>query len=439
MTCVYGGCNPQRLPNLRTNHPPSLATPHPAAAPVPMLWSMKAFVRPLLVGLLCLLPLPALAQEPVVDGGACNPAPRLWGSAGYVLMWISGAPLPPLVTTGPLGVVGPGDRPGTLGLPGTQVLIGGEDLGFGPHSGGQFTVGSWLVNGLGVEGSFFFLGERSSGRSLAAPGTVGSAPLSIPYFNAALGQESSTGISLPAPQPAGVFPFQGGAALNVASKLWGAELNAVQPLAGRWQLLAGLRYLAFDEDLRLDTFSTSLTPPFDIFRTFDRFRCSNDFYGGQLGLRGRWEGCRCYLEGAAKVALGVIHQATTIDGALATNDFNPVFGVGPPATFAGGYLTLPTNIGRFNEDRFAVLPELSIRSGCRLTERLSASIGYSVLYLSCVARPGDQIDHVINPTQGVAYTGDPSQALSGPARPVFLDRRSDLWVQGLSFAFELRY
>lgn len=400
---------------------------------------MKALVRPLLVSLLCLLPLPAPAQGPALDCGACEPAPRLWGSAGYLLMWVSGAPLPPLVTTGPLDVVGPNDRPGTLGLPGTQVLVGSEDLGFGPHSGGQFTLGSWLGDGLGVEGSVFFLAERSSGRSLAAPGTVGSASLSIPYFNAAVGQESSTGIALPPPQPAGTFPFQGGAALTVASELWGAELNAVRPLARRWELLAGFRYLAFNEDLRFDTASTSLTPPFDIFRTFDRFRCSNDFYGGQLGLRGRFEGARGYLEGAAKVALGVNHQVTTIDGALVTNDFNPDFGVGPPATFPGGYLALPTNIGRFNEDRFAVLPELVIRAGYRLTGRLSASIGYSILYVSTVARPGDQIDHVINPTQGPAFTGDPNQTLSGLARPVFLGRDNDLWVQGLSFALELRY
>ena len=48
----------------------------------------------------------------------------IWVQAEYLLWWLRGNSLPPLVTTGPLG---PGA--GALEAPGTQVLFGGERVG----------------------------------------------------------------------------------------------------------------------------------------------------------------------------------------------------------------------------------------------------------------------------------------------------------------------
>ena len=64
--------------------------------------------------------------------------------------------------------------PGVIGNPGTVLLIGNQDLNFGPLSGGRFTLGCWLdpTARLGLEGGYLFLQlgriqwqHRSSSRS----------------------------------------------------------------------------------------------------------------------------------------------------------------------------------------------------------------------------------------------------------------------------------
>ena len=66
-------------------------------------------------------------------------------------------------------------------------------------------------------------------------------------------------------------------------------------------------------------------------------------------------------------------------------------------------------------------------------------MGYQFLYINNVARPGEQIDRVINTSQGPAFTGDPSQTLVGPARPMYLGAQSDFWAQGARVGLEFRY
>jgi len=71
---------------------------------------------------------------------------------------------------------------------------------------------------------------------------------------------------------------------------------------------------------------------------------------------------------------------------------------------------------RTARSNFAVLPEGGLKFGYQLGERARFSLGYSVIYLSDAARPGDQVDG--NPTPFV---------------------RSDFWVQGVSLGLEWRY
>ena len=113
-----------------------------------------------------------------------------------------------------------------------------------------------------------------------------------------------------------------------------------------------------------------------------------------------------------KVALGDMQQQTRINGVLASNDFN---GLGPVQTFPGGYFALPTNSGTYTRDRFAVVPEANLSVGYQVNRVISVFAGYSFLYLSNVARPGEQIDRVINPSQGTAFTGTVPAPLVGPA------------------------
>jgi len=75
----------------------------------------------------------------------------------------------------------------------------------------------------------------------------------------------------------------------------------------------------------------------------------------------------------------------------------------------------------------------------RLTPQATVYVGYSFLYASNVARPGDQINRNINPTQTVAYGNDPPVTPVGPAQPTFNFNTTDFWAQTLSIGLAYRF
>ena len=80
-----------------------------------------------------------------------------------------------------------------------------------------------------------------------------------------------------------------------------------------------------------------------------------------------------------------------------------------------------------------VIPEFGVTLGYDLTPCLRATVGYTLLYWSQVARPGDQIDLDVNLSQ-IKPSG-----LVGPARPEFNWVGSDVWVQGSSAGLNYRF
>src|SRR5207247_2525037 len=84
----------------------------------------------------------------------------------------------------------------------------------------------------------------------------------------------------------------------------------------------------------------------------DRFATRNEFYGGQVGVQGRWQRERFTVDGRAKVALGVTQQALQIDGSQVVIQPN-----GTRITSAGGLYALSSNIGSFQRNNFGVVPE----------------------------------------------------------------------------------
>lgn len=79
------------------------------------------------------------------------------------------------------------------------------------------------------------------------------------------------------------------------------------------------------------------------------------------------------------------------------------------------------------------MPELGITLGYDFTCRLRATFGYTFLYWSKVARPGEQIDTELNPSQF------PPGTLVGAPHPQFVFHTSDFWAQGLNFGLEYRF
>lgn len=318
--------------------------------------------------------------------------------------------------------------------PATTVLLGGGSLDPMPGAGFRIT-GAWALDASrGIELTGFYIPTRSTSRGVASNGALDSTDLLLPFFDVTTNAESFTEISF---SPL----WSGNATETLSSNLGGGELNytwALSPQGGfRVGALAGLRFLQLREDYTLTTQSPYLPPnPADVWNTTDQFDTRNRFWGVQVGLRasygdGPWVGA-----GFAKVALGAMQQRVSINGRLETNDFNDY---GPTQTFSGGYFALTTNGGDHSRSEFAVVPEVGLTVGYRLTPAATLYVGYSFLYASNVVRPGDQIDRRVNPSYSLAYGGDPPVQPSGSAQPAFAFNTTDFWAQSLALGLSIRF
>lgn len=358
---------------------------------------------------------PAAGQMPIppVDDGG-----RFSLRAEYLSWWMKDSPVAaPLVTNG------------ILYTRGVNVLLGGDEIDVGRHNGMRATLRYWFDDDhtWGVEGGGFYLPTISTRAKVTSSGAPGSVHLVVPFFDPVRGTESYTDVSSEG-------NFSGTGALRLATRLWGAEGNVVWALdaSGPWrvELLGGIRYLNFAEEFSFGTSSPDIPPGrVALFRTRDVFDAGNDFYGGQVGVRGRYVWNRFSTDATLKVALGAMRQRLDIRGSLTTDFFTSP---GVTQSFVGGIFALPTNIGSYRRDVFAIVPEGGINVGFKLTEWASVVVGYTFLYVSDAVRPAKQIDRVINPSQSVSISLQSLAILTGVPRPSFRFQTSDFWAQGLS-------
>jgi hypothetical protein len=383
-----------------------------------------------------------------LDGAPCGPAccdadPSfcedgckpycVWLESEYLLWWIKDGPVPALVSTSP-----PNSAvmdAGVIGRPGTMVLFGGQDndLQYQTRSGARFNAGWWFDNSMdcGLDGSLFFLGRRTAGFAASSSGVP---ILARPFFDARPGMGENAELV--------AFPGILGGTVSVesASRLWGADPNLRLRLScnscNRWDLLVGFRFASLEENL---TVAESLIVTGEMgapgltgtqIGVVDGFSTRNYFYGGQLGLIREWRGPRWSFGVTGKLALGSTTQIAQVDGATR---FTLPTGISSYQN--GGLLALPSNIGRYDRTVFSVVPEVGVKLGWQATDHIRLTAGYSFLYWTNVARPGDQVDRVLNPTQRPTFLG-PSP-LAGAARPTFQFRDSDFWAHGVSFGLEL--
>jgi hypothetical protein len=392
---------------------------------------------------------PAITHAPVCDD-LCCPQPcgeRIYGSVDYLLWWVKDGPQStPLVTTGPSNVL----FSGALDIPGTQVLFGGNGLDYGQFSGGRLLVGMWLDNdsSLGVEAGGFLLEERSVGFTLAGDAN-GQPFFGRPFINALTGNQNVYFVSQNFSDPALSARMTGAIDIASSSQLWGWETNGVVALGRadglRVDALAGFRSVGLSEDLRVQEEIRNLVPGGGVFflgsnvdpsasvANFSRFKTTNRFYGPQIGGRLDWQGGGFSLGVVGKLGLGVSHQEVTIDGgSVLLNSARQ-----PLAAAVGGVNALSSNIGQQSHNAFAVVPEVGVNVGVQLAPQLRAWVGYTFLYISDVARPGEQLDPVLNP--GLVPTDATFGTPGGPALPAPLFNTTDFWAQGINFGMEFRY
>jgi hypothetical protein len=368
------------------------------------------------------------------------------------MYWIKRGPLnAPLVTTGPAS----GD--GNLADPHTTVLFGNSGFDYGRFNGMQYDVGTWLgeQHVWGVAASGFLLEQRAVTAHFASDGN-GEPLLALPFNNI-----STIVNNLPSGTAAGYVvaspgAFAGSVDIATTTRLWGAQVNAVRNLVAdngcTFDLVAGFRYLDLEEQLSIANRTTQLAggalffgsptplPTGSVVSIADHFQTRNQFYGGEAGAQAEFQGGAFTVQLAGDVALGPNHQRVTISGKTsAQTPGGPVRSV-PTGLFAVD----GTNISRPVTNWFAISPEASVRVGYHVTPGVFAFVGYNVLYLNNVVRPGSQLNPDINPAFlpvsinfGAKPTFPPTQ--QALFQPALLTQRDEFWAQGLQFGVEFKY
>jgi hypothetical protein len=353
-------------------------------------------------------------------------SPNVWLETSVLSWKIKNGPLAfPLLTTG--SVTDP--APGALLQPGTKVIFGGNGIDYGRCDGLRLTLGGWLGDEpIGGEVSGFALRQQQVTLGAMADAS-GFPPLYLPAFNAITMTEAALLVADP------LAGFTGSATIVSQSQVWGWEANGLLAATrSSWfdlDFLAGFRMIELDESLDLINPTTDLALG-TLTNLRDRFAAENRFCGGQVGARATFHCGKFFAEATGKVGYGATRSHVDVEGAVVQAAAPPL----PSGTFPGGFFTQPTNIGGRTETNGAMLCEANLRAGCDLFGCLRIFVGYDCLQLNRVARPGDQIDRVLNLTQSPVFGGG---ILVGPPRPAPMFTTTDFFVQGVSAGIELRY
>ena len=275
-----------------------------------------------------------------------------------------GMNLPPLVTTSPNGT--PQVDAGVLGEDGTEILYGGHTSGSNIRSGGRLTFGRWFdpCQRLGIEGDYFKLEDERTGFTQTS---TGDPILARPFYDVTTGQESSELVAFP-------NVIQGTVSAEHVTRLEGAGVRAMWNLACgdgcgtscitccpvptgyRFDALLGYRVLRLVDDVHVveDLVSTDTAQPAGAFIVRDSFQTENQFHGVDFGTSLRFcKGCFT-LDLLSKLALGNVRSRIDIDGSTVITQ------KGQAETFQGGLLAQRTNIGSYEFNEFAAVPELGV-------------------------------------------------------------------------------
>lgn len=352
---------------------------------------------------------------------------RAWLRGEYLLWWTDGNRVPALVTTSTAAV-----DAGVLGEDTTSVLFGDTDLFTDVRSGGRISGGIWLPRApdWGIEGSYLVL-EKLVDRFAAS--SAGDPILARPFVNIVTGAEDARPIAL-----SGVA--EGDVTVAASSTLQSAEglirrvvferrdavVPGSVPRTLRVDVVGGYRFARLDEDLLIDD-SFEVAGP-TMIESFDRFDTQSTFHGGEVGVIGASRRNRWTLEVLLKLAIGNTRAEATLEGLTTTSPG------GASPTDPGGLLVLTTNDGSSTRDDLAIIPELGVTLGYDICSGLRATVGYTFLYWSQVARPGEQIDRNVNPTF-IPDNGPPA----GAPQPEFPFITTDFWAQGLNFGLDYRF
>lgn len=350
-----------------------------------------------------------------------NPHPRIWGSVEYLNWWAEDSSVSvPLITQN--------NNPSAFGFinePGTSIIFGAgsnkDKFDFGAISGARVIIGGWLdeAHQYGIEGSGFGLSRNK--QTFTASSVNGNIPtINIPFFST---QSSSENVL--------VEKHPNTATVSNTFQPFGLELNALYNVPNKTRLpfilLIGFHYLNIDEKLRLnDAVYDIPSIPNSVLNVQDNFSTKNRFYGIQIGARTEIDYHNFNFDLTAEIAFGENCQKLSISGE--TNVDSKIV-IQPIGLFAE-----PSNIGTFNRNQFAIVPQLEAKISYDLNKNMRPFLTYNFIYINHIIRPGNQIDRNINQSQNVLIGG--SGVLTGPASPAPKFNNTSMWMQGLGIGIE---
>ena len=360
--------------------------------------------------------------------------------------------VPPLVTSGPSTT-----EPGHLGDPTTTILFGNDSVNNDIRSGGRLRVGKWLddCQTVAIEGEYAAVERSTTDYGIWSDGNP---IVSRPFLDTSTTppQERVQLVAFPGAVDGSInvnastrFQSAGARLLFTA---WQDQNCWCDPCNGmmyhdtfRSQVIVGYRFLRLDDGLgvteQLTVTGTATNPaavPGTAFLVHDQFNTKNEFNGAEIGMHYEYHRNCWSLDFVPKIAVGSTHETVGINGFTQSTD-----PTGARTLFAGGLLSqgpvsaanYPGNIGVYSRDVFAVVPELDANLGYQLTSHLKATLGYTFIYWSRVARSGDQVDLAVNST----FVPPPSTPTGDTTHPKFAFQDTSFWAQGLNFGLEFRW
>jgi hypothetical protein len=367
-----------------------------------------------------------------------NPVPyrgRMFLRGEYLGWFMDPMKTPALVTSSPIGT--PQNQAAFIGGQDTDVLFGGEIND--EFRSGVRVQGGWYVDPTrywAIGGDYYQLfGE---GDSFSAD-TNSNAILGRPFYDIIAGRETAQLLSFPALVSGGVNVDTDTQLRSFGIHIQADALNtpgSVQQMASdcarepRLDWILGYRYVSLDDEIQITENLRSLVNQAQgTVNLRDSFETENDFQGLEVGAIREIPMGRFWFETVTKIALGTNAQKVRINGST------QLIEAGVPETFTGGLLAQRTNIGSYERDEFAVVPELGATLGFHVTPQFSLTVGYTFVYFSNVVRAGDQIDTDLNPGL-IPVENDP---LTGPLRPQFIFRQNDFFAQGVTVGGDFRF
>lgn len=358
-------------------------------------------------------------------GSCCDNSPRLWFDAETLLWWGQERNAPPLLATAATGVA---PIPGNAGV---TTVVGGLDNGINNGILPGYRLSSGMYFGpdrrYGWSGRVFGLYRNTDTITRSADGTGSS--VGLPIFDPTLGAPSSYNVVL-LPTLGAVGSASVTSRLDLVSTDSSLRFMVSRSRDHRVDLLGGYTYLRLRDSLGIssrqeDTITGNGINDGTVTTTTDTFAAENRFNGGHLGVQSTFTGRRIMLSTMGRVSLGNMQQSGLIAGGTVIND--PING---QSVLPGGVYAQTSNIGTFNRDTFAFIPELGIRGGVRVRNNVTLTAGYTFLYISKAALAANQIDPNVDLTQRLGVVSN---------QPAFNYREGSMWFQGLDLGLNFTF